>query len=350
MRKLKVCLLIVLLIGTGTACNAQNENNTTTEPAHKKREVRSAVSNKIRSEMEAIGSVRSLLVQQNKQLLIEQYYHEMQPDKKMNTKSASKSIIGLLIGIAVDKGIIESVNDPISMYLPGYFKEIDNSTKEEITIKNLLTMTAGLETTSFGNYGAWVTSNDWVAYALNQPVVEELGGDQIYSTGNSHLLSAVISEASGMNTRAFANKFLFDALNIELGGWTQGPQGYYMGGNNLALSSEAMLKIGQMVLNGGVWNGKQIISEEWIEASLQSYSHSDFNPYYYGYMWWNREVGGYQTYFAWGYGGQYIFIIPELNAVTVITSSLDTATQNSYKETVFNVLNEYIIQEVLVDS
>src|SRR5699024_4874772 len=131
---------------------------------------------------------------------------------------------------------------------------------------------------------------DWVTYALNQPVAKEPGDDQIYSTGTSHLLSVIITETSGMDTRAFANKFLFEPMNIEPGQWTQGPQGYYMGGNNLALNSEAMMKIGQMVLNGGEWNGKRIISEEWIKASLQSYSHSNYNPYYYGYMWWNREV------------------------------------------------------------
>jgi len=350
MHKLRFLILIALLIGTGTACSAQDENNATTEPVQEEKEISSAVLDTIRAQMEAIGSVRSLLVQQNNQRLIEQYYHGMQPDRKMNTKSASKSIIALLIGIAVDKGIIESVDDPIAKYLPQYFEEITDPTKEAITIKNALTMTTGLETTSFGNYGAWVVSNDWVTYALNQPVAKEPGDDQIYSTGTSHLLSVIITETSGMDTRAFANKFLFEPMNIEPGQWTQGPQGYYMGGNNLALNSEAMMKIGQMVLNGGEWNGKRIISEEWIKASLQSYSHSNYNPYYYGYMWWNREVGGYKTYFAWGYGGQYIFIIPELKAVIVITSSLDTATQSrSYKEPVFNVLSEYLIQKVLAE-
>ncbi len=347
MSKLKVFTLIIVLLSVGTACGAQDDNSEVAQ-LNENREASSAVLDTIRAKMKAIGSVRSLLVQQNKQRLMEQYYYGIQPGRKMNIKSASKSIISLLTGIAVEEGIIESVNDPIAKYLSAYFKNITNRVKETITIKNLLTMSAGLKTTSFGNYGAWVTSNDWVAYALNQPLVAKPGGDQVYSTGTSHLLSAIITEASGMSTRAFANQYLFEPLNIEPGGWTQGPQGYYMGGNNLALSSEAMMKIGQMVLNGGTWKGKRIISEEWIEASLQSYSHSDYNPYYYGYMWWNREVGGYKTYFAWGYGGQYIFIIPELDAVIVITSSLDTATQSrDYKEPVFQIISEIIIPKVL---
>src|SRR5699024_9603312 len=107
MHKLRFLILIALLIGTGTACSAQDENNATTETLQEEKEISSAVLDTIRAQMEAIGSVRSLLVQQNNQRLIEQYYHGMQPDRKMNTKSASKSIIALLIGIAVDKGIIE---------------------------------------------------------------------------------------------------------------------------------------------------------------------------------------------------------------------------------------------------
>lgn len=302
----------------------------------------------IRAEAEAIGSVRSLLIRQNGEPVAVQYYHGMQADQKMNTKSASKSIISLLAGIAVDKGVINSVEDPISEYLPDYFKDISDNKKQSITIKDLLTMRTGLETTSFHNYGAWVTSNDWVAYTLQQPVVKEPGGDMAYSTGSSHLLSVIITKASGLSTRAFANKYLFSPMDIEVGGWDRDPQGYYMGGNNLALNSEAMMKLGQMVLNGGTWNGQRIVSRSWLEDSFQTYTRSNYNPYDYGYMWWNRPVAGRKVFFAWGYGGQYIFIIPELDAVVVIMSSLQAATQRrEYKEPVFRLLREFIIPEVL---
>ncbi len=302
----------------------------------------------IRAEAEAIGSVRSLLIRQNGELVAAQYYHGMQQDRKMNTKSASKSIISLLTGIAIDEGIIKSVEDPILDYLPDYFKQISDEKKRSITIRDLLTMRSGLETTSFHNYGAWVTSNDWIAYALQQPMVKEPGGDMAYSTGSSHLLSVIITKASGMSTRAFANKYLFGPMDIEVGGWDRDPQGYYMGGNNLALSSEAMMKLGQMVLNNGVWDGRRIVSQSWLEDSFQTYTRSNYNPYNYGYMWWNRPVADHQVFFAWGYGGQYIFIIPELDAVAVIMSSLQTATQRrEYKEPVFRLLREFIIPGVL---
>jgi len=292
--------------------------------------------------------VRSLLTQQNGERILEQYYHGMQPGRKMNTKSASKSIISLLVGIAVEKGLIESVDDRIASYLPEYFEDISNEKKQAITIKDLLTMRSGLETTSFHNYGRWVTSDDWVRYVLEQPMIKEPGGEWAYSTGSSHLLSVIITKTSGMSTRAFANKYLFRPMNIEVGGWDRDPQGYYMGGNNLALSSEAMMKIGQMLLNGGTWNGKRIISELWLNDSFKSYTRSNYNPYNYGYLWWNRPVAGHKVYFAWGYGGQYIFMIPDLDAVVVILSSLNTATQRrEYKEPVFRLLRRLIIPQLL---
>lgn len=295
-----------------------------------------------------IPSLRSLLIQQDGNRIAEKYFRNGQPTKAMNTKSASKSIISLLTGIAVDKGFIESVDDRISKYLPEYFESISDSVKHSITIKDLLTMRTGLETTSFHNYGAWVTSDDWVAYALEQPMEDRPGGDMRYSTGTSHILSVIITKTSGMSTRAFANKYLFGPMGIEVGGWDRDPQGYYMGGNNLALRPEAMLKLGQMVLNGGTWQGERILSKEWLADSFKTYTRSNYNPYDYGYMWWNRKVGGYDTYFAWGYGGQYIFIIPELKGVVVMMSSLANADQRRrYKEPVFDLLGDYIIPGVL---
>ncbi|NGP75434.1 serine hydrolase [Balneolaceae bacterium YR4-1] len=300
------------------------------------------------AEARDITSLRSLLIQQDGKLITERYFRSGTSNRAMNTKSASKSIISLLTGIAVDKGYIGSVEDRVSKYLPEYFESISDSAKHRITIKNLLTMQTGLETTSFYNYGAWVNSDDWVSFALNQPMDDRPGGDMRYSTGTSHLLSVIITKASGMSTRAFAEKYLFGPLNIQAGGWDRDPQGYYMGGNNLALTPEAMLKLGQMVLNGGTWNGDRIISKEWLADSFKTYTRSNYNPYDYGYMWWNRKVAGYDTYFAWGYGGQYIFIIPELQGVVVMMSSLANATQDrSYKEPVFDLLADEIIGGVL---
>jgi CubicO group peptidase (beta-lactamase class C family) len=294
-------------------------------------------------EAESISTLRSVLIQKNDKLLGEDYFRNASADYPYNIKSASKSIISLITGIAVDQGEI-SLNETLGDYFPEYFQANPNPQKEAITIRQLLSMQAGLETTSFQNYGRWAISDNWAEFQLDQPFEEEPGGKMVYSTGTSHLLSVIITKATGVSTRDFANQHLFDPMNIRIGGWDRDPQGFYMGGNNLAMTPRDLLKIGQMMLNGGTYEGKNIVSEEWVTASFQTYTRSNFNPYDYGYMWWNRPVAGYDIYFAWGFGGQYIFMIPDLNSVVVITSFLNNANQRrTYKEPVFDLLEEQII-------
>ncbi|MBO6537702.1 MAG: serine hydrolase [Balneolaceae bacterium] len=306
--------------------------------------VKNEALDKISEEASAIASLRSLIIQQHGVLLHEEYNTGRTATKDFNIKSASKSIIGLLTGIAVEEGFIPTIDEPISRYFDDYFEENPNPKKENITIRNLLSMQAGLRSTSSGNYGAWVISNNWVEFALDQDFVSEIDGRMVYSTGTSHLLSVIITKATGMSTKAFAEKYLFEPLNIRVGGWDRDPQGFYMGGNNMALSPKDLLKIGQMLLDDGRWEGKQIIAPDWIKDSFKTYTYSNYNPYGYGYQWWNKETAGYTTFFAWGHGGQYIMMIPELDAVVIMTSSVTNASRRrTYKRPVFILLEEHII-------
>lgn len=295
------------------------------------------------NQAESTSSLRSVLIQQDGELLGEKYFRNASPDHPYNIKSASKSIITLLTGIAVDQGHI-SVDETLADYFPEYFEANPNGKKESITIRQLLSMQAGFETTSFQNYGRWVVNDNWAEFQLDQPLEEEPGGKMVYSTGISHLLSVIITKASGTSTRSFANEHLFRPMDIRIGGWDRDPQGFYMGGNNLAMTPRDMLKIGQMMLNGGTWKGQRIVSQEWVQNSFGTYTRSNFNPYDYGYMWWNRPVGDYQVYFAWGFGGQYIFMVPELEATVVMTSTLSGANQRrTYKEPIFDLLEEQVL-------
>jgi len=292
---------------------------------------------------ESITSLRSVLIQQNGELLGGEYFRNASASHPYNIKSASKSVTSLLVGIAIDQNKI-SIDETLGDYFPEYFEENPNPKKEKITVRQLLSMQSGLETTSFYNYGAWVISDNWAEFQLDQPFQEEPGGTMVYSTGISHLLSVILTKATGMSTKAFAEANLFDPLDIRVGGWDRDPQGYYMGGNNLALTPTGLLRIGQTMLNGGTYEGQRIVSNQWVADSFKSYTRSNYNPYDYGYMWWNRPVNGVDVFFAWGFGGQYIFMIPELNSVVVITNSLTTATQRrSYKEPIFDLLGNYII-------
>ncbi len=291
-----------------------------------------------------IGTVQSLIIQKNGEIIHESYNGSIDGNDPTNIKSASKSIISLLIGIAIDEGFIEGVDQTIGDYFPEYFEQHPDSAKAAITIQDLLTMRSGLETTSFHNYGRWVMSNDWVEFALDQPFEEEPGGKMVYSTGTSHLLSVILTKATGMSTRAFANEYLFGPMDIQIGGWDRDPQGYYMGGNNLAVSPRDLLKIGTMMMDVGEYNGQQIVSKDWIMESVQVYTRSNYNPYNYGYMWWRRKVGGYQLFFAWGNGGQYIMMLPELETVISITSDLGRSSgSRRYQDRIFDFLRQTII-------
>lgn len=296
------------------------------------------------AEAESINSLRSLIIQQNGEVISERYFKGRTPNRAFNIKSASKSIIGLLTGIAIEEGFIPSIDEPISTYFPDYFEENPDPKKESITVKNLLSMQAGLRSTSSRYYGAWVMSDNWVEYALDQDFITDIDGRMVYSTGTSHLLSVIITKATGMSTKAFAEQYLFDPMGIEVGGWDRDPQGYYMGGNNMALKPTDLLKIGQMLIDDGIWDGEQIITKDWIVDSFKTYTFSNYNPYGYGYQWWNKETAGYTTFFAWGHGGQYIMMVPELDAVVVMTSSVTNASRRrTYKRPVFVLLEDHII-------
>ncbi len=275
-----------------------------------------------------IRSIRSFVVQQDGELLIEEYRGRMHAGRAVNIKSASKGIISLLVGIAIERGHLDGVDQKIGEFFPDYFKAHPDPEKESITIQDLLTMRAGLASTSLASYGRWVLSDNWVEHVLSRPLIERPGGEMVYSTGSTHLLSVILTRATAMSTRAFARKYLFGPLQISIGGWDRDPRGYYMGGNNLALSPSALLKIGSMVMNQGVYQNRQIVPGDWIAESMQIYTRSHFNPYDYGYLWWQRELKGHTVQFAWGNGGQYIIMIPSLKTVTVITSISKRKGQN----------------------
>jgi len=185
-------------------------------------------------------------------------------------------------------------------------------------------MRAGLESTSFGNYGAWVSSDSWIRDALRRPLVQEPGtGPMIYSTGTTHLLSAILTQATGRGTRQYAQEKLFDPLGLDIRSWQRDPEGIYFGGNNLSTTPEALLRIGQMVLRGGTTRaGTRVLPEGWIDDAWTVRVTRSYRGFNYGYLWWIEEFGGLRTHFAWGYGGQFLFIVPSLDLVVVMTSSL----------------------------
>jgi CubicO group peptidase (beta-lactamase class C family) len=262
----------------------------------------------------------SLLVSQSGRIVHQGYYHGLRAGQAVNVKSVSKSVLSALVGIAIEEGKLRET-DRISDLLPEYFTNIRDPAKRGLTVRHFITMTTGLESTSFDNYGAWVNSRDWVRYALQRPAVCATGACMSYSTGNSHLLSVVLAKRTGMSTRAYAQQKLFRPLGIQLAGWARDPQGNDFGGNDMRFTPRDMLRFGELYRMNGVHDGRRIIPAEWIRKSWGEYATSPWNGHRYGYMWWTREYAGMKVRFAWGYGGQFIFVVPDRQLVIVATSS-----------------------------
>jgi CubicO group peptidase (beta-lactamase class C family) len=264
--------------------------------------------------------LRSLLVFHRDTLRRERYFHGARGEQPANIKSASKSVISALVGIAIARGHVRDVRQPLAELLPAETRGLDSA--RAITIEDLLTMRAGLRTTSFDQYGAFVSSRNWVRHALTRPVVAPrgAGGPMIYSTGSTHVLSAVLTRATKQSTWAFGRRSLAP-LGIRLRPWTTDPQGVFFGGNEMRMTPREMLAFGRLYLDGGrAPDGTQLLPRAWIDSSWVPRTTSGWSGNAYGYGWWIRETYGHRVYFAWGYGGQFIFVVPSASMVVVATS------------------------------
>ncbi len=289
--------------------------------------------------------LQSLLISQQGELVLEEYFNGTDPRRPANMKSASKSVMSALVGLAIEQGYIESVDVPIADFFPEYISGERNADKRAITVENLLTMQSGLETTSNRNYGRWVLSDDWVQFAIEQPLVAEPGTRMLYSTGSTHLLSAIITRATGMSTRAFAQQALTEPLGFSMSYWSQDPQGIYFGGNDMEWTPRQMLAFGEMYLNDGMVDGQQVIPRDWVQVSHEPHARSPRGQgRFYGYGWWLRDLAGLQVPVAWGFGGQLIFVVREFDTVIVATSDSDPGpSRRGHLRSLYDLVEEEIL-------
>ncbi|MFA5909669.1 MAG: serine hydrolase [Vicinamibacterales bacterium] len=269
--------------------------------------------------------LRSLLVSHRGELVLERYFGGARAAQPVNIKSASKSVISALVGMAVSRGLIKNVRQPIADYFPELTKDRD-ALKRAITIEDLLTMRSGLPSTSGRDYGAWVQSPNWVRYVLSRPLAEPPGTRVEYSTGSSHLLSAILTKATKTSTWQFAQEALARPLGFSLARWTQDPQGVFFGGNEMLMTSRQMVRFGELYLNDGRIGDRQLLPKSWIAETRVPRGRSRWgSDREYGYGFWIRELAGHEAYYAWGYGGQFVFIIPDMQLVVVTTSRSDVS-------------------------
>lgn len=260
-------------------------------------------------------------------VLIDEYYQEGYDETSVfPLHSCSKSFTSALIGIAIEQGYISGIDDLLSKYLPQVAGFTDG--KQNLTLHHLLTQTSGLEWYEWGgSYSNWEefqSAPNWIEYILGRNLVAQPGTLFNYSTGNTHLAAAALEQAVGMNEMEYAQTNLFQPLGMDSVEWRTDPQGITDGGNGIAMTARDAARFGQLYLQEGLWNGKQLVPKAWVTESTSAQNNgAGDGTGSYGYFWWTRPFGtkNYPTYYAFGAWGQYIFVVPELSLVSVIACS-----------------------------
>jgi CubicO group peptidase (beta-lactamase class C family) len=306
--------------------------------------------NLIKELFERIGSnsyenIHGVLLVKNGKLIVEEYfpgqdskgqYQTFKRDTLHEMQSATKSMNSILIGIAIDQHLIRNVDEKISTFFPEYSDIFTNKEKDAICLKDLLSMTAGLSwdewtypyTDPHNDATVMASRADYFRYVLERPIATTPGTKFVYNSGISLMLGEIIYKASGSRADKFAERYLFSPLGITNYFWGKAPNGVVNTLGGLALRPRDMAKIGYLFLNGGRWQGKQIVSEKWVKESTKQQIGANQLPAWfladgYGYQWWlgSFHVCGQtvESYSARGRGGQFIIVFPTLQLVAVFT-------------------------------
>ncbi|MCP4658777.1 MAG: serine hydrolase [bacterium] len=268
--------------------------------------------------------IDSVLVVRHGYLVLDAYVHPFGPNRRHPAYSCAKSVLSVLIGIAIDQGAIQGVEQPVLDFFPERRVAHRDAAKEAMTLRDLLTMATGLECRDSylhnwrGMRAMWMT-RDWVRYVLDLPMAEKPGTRFEYCNGASLLLSAILQKTTGMTALAFAEKHLFGPLGISDVEWSESPQGITMGWSKLHMLPHDMAKIGYLYLHRGRWNQDRVVSAAWVEASTRKYVSATLQDGY-GYHWWIDPSG---IYMALGAEGQFIFVVPDKQMVVVFTAALE---------------------------
>ncbi len=341
--RLILSLLIVLAACDGPASSA---GSATPNPVERSRTegLDAALMRDMQVRASALPRLRSLLVLRDGQTLTARVFNDGPPlDRPVNIKSASKSVMSALVGIAMQRGVFDGVDQPVLPVLKRDAPADPDPRLARVTIGNLLSMQAGLERTSGENYGRWVSSPNWVRFALARPFVADPGTAMLYSTGSTHLLSAMLTRATGKSTLANARAWLGEPLGIAIPAWPGDPQGIYFGGNEMKLSPRALARFGELYRLGGIVDGRRILPAQWIEQSWTPRAVSPWSGKEYGYGWFLTEMRGHPVRFAWGYGGQMVYVIPDLRLTVVMTSDPNGARDTGHIDALHSIVENAVV-------
>jgi CubicO group peptidase (beta-lactamase class C family) len=275
-------------------------------------------------------TIYGLLVVKNGYLVAEDYFNAGSIDELSKRASVTKSYTSALVGITLDQSYLESIDQKMLDFFPDITGQLTDLRKKQITIRNMLEMRAGYPWEE-KNAAAWdaLWSGEYLTKIAAIPLSADPGTRFQYSNLTSHWLGIIAARASGMDLMSLGNKYLFEPLGVVPGeGWLRDVDGYYIGCGDILFTARDMAKFGLVYLNGGMYEGKRIISAEWVNDSLQTYTVNEFElkkigrftDIGYGYQWWSADAGKHHINFAWGHGGQLIVLVHDLDMVIVTTA------------------------------
>lgn len=277
------------------------------------------------------ASLYAITVSKNNTLIYEHYFNQKSAADLFNDQSLTKGIVSILIGIAIDKGFISSLDEKIVRFFPELKQDADQR-KQTITIRQVMNQASGFYHEDLSRLDKYLTLSNPSAYTIQQPLTTDPGSNFHYSNAASHLLSVIVTKASGMPTLEFANKYLFRPMKIEKVEWLKMNDGYYDGSGLLSirLSVTDMNRIGVLLLNGGRYGGRQIVSSSFVQRLLKPdrlyHTEWGFPGSEYALCWYHKNYRGVTIVYGLGWGGQYNFIIPSLHAVITVNESVQDAT------------------------
>jgi CubicO group peptidase (beta-lactamase class C family) len=284
----------------------------------------------------AYAGIDSVLLVRDGRLTLEEYFHGASREDLIHQYSANKSVVSILTGIALDRGLLSGTDDGIFGYFPEYASYQNwDAWKQAITIRHLLTMTAGTAHRQEPFRSIWLEDDsprDWLKFYLDLPMAHEPGTVFDYSTQGVTALGAIVASAGSTDLVSFAHEYLFQPLRIEFQ-WTFQPRSTPMRNSGFYMTARSMAKVGQLMLDEGRWEGRAVVSRGWVEQSLYArVVATGSDPY--AYLWWkpgfSHEGVGLDVSKAFGNGGQCIYVVPELRLVAVFTGSSYEALDNGY--------------------
>lgn len=304
------------------------------------------------------GFIDGMVVIRNSNIVAEAYYNGFTSTTPHNIMSVSKSMLSAITGLVLYGDYDLDLEDRMLDYFPQYVTGDLDPRKQDITIEHLLTMRMGIEGEATDNYRVYAelhNSENWIKSTIEYPLVSDPGEAMRYNTFITHLLSGVITEATGLGTDEFGKKHLFTPMGIDIDYWEKDPQGICFGGNSMYVTPREMAVLGLLYLQNGMLNGKQIIPEDWVKHSLSPSTNlthpnewGSWKNYNYAYLWWLGQFSEKDSFMGYGYGGQFVIVFPELNLIVVTTAknNVPPETTTTQEWAIFDLVNRYILASI----